>query len=133
MSICYFTHILGCDSYSCAVGAQCIISKDGPTCVCPEGTVGNPFPGGACRRDVCGPGVPCEEPLTCVAGRCRQRCDGVVCGVGAACNENTGKCVCNAFFVGNPDLLCMPRKCYFYFVMMPISNEDFIMFKTKLY
>lgn len=102
--------ILGCETYACAPGGQCIISKTGPTCVCPEGMVGNPFPGGACRRDVCGPGIPCEEPLTCVAGRCRQRCDGVVCGVGAACNEETGRCVCNAFFVGNPDLLCMPRE-----------------------
>lgn len=106
-----FNIILGCDSYSCASGAQCIISKTGPTCVCPEGMVGNPFPGGTCRRDVCGPGSPCDEPLTCVAGRCRQRCEGVVCGVGASCDEDSGRCVCNAFFVGNPDLLCMPRKC----------------------
>lgn len=107
-------NILGCDDYSCATGAQCIISKTGPTCVCPEGMVGNPFPGGACRRDVCGSGVPCEEPLTCVAGRCRQRCEGIVCGVGASCDQNTGKCVCNAFFVGNPDLLCMPREYLLY-------------------
>ncbi|CAH2073951.1 unnamed protein product, partial [Iphiclides podalirius] len=49
--------ISGCDNYSCATAAQCIISKNGPTCVCPEGMVGNPFPGGACRQDVCGPGV----------------------------------------------------------------------------
>lgn len=102
--------LIGCDSYSCASGAQCIISKTGPTCVCPEGMVGNPFPGGACRRDTCGPGVPCEEPLMCVAGRCRQRCDGVVCGVGASCDLTSGRCVCDAFFIGNPDLLCMPRK-----------------------
>lgn len=72
--------------------------------------VGNPFPGGTCRRDVCGSGVPCEEPLTCISGRCRQRCESVVCGIGASCDENSGRCVCNTFFVGNPDLLCMPRK-----------------------
>lgn len=105
-----FFFILGCDKYSCALAAQCIISKTGPTCVCPEGMVGNPFPGGACRRDVCGPGLPCDEPLTCIAGRCRQRCEGVVCGIGASCDENSGHCVCNTYFVGNPDLLCMPRK-----------------------
>ncbi|XP_038215243.1 fibrillin-1-like [Zerene cesonia] len=100
--------ISGCDNYSCASGAHCIISKTGPTCVCPEGMVGNPFPGGICRRDLCGAGMPCEEPMSCVAGRCRQRCEDVVCGIGASCNEDTGRCMCNAFFVGNPDLLCMP-------------------------
>lgn len=104
---------LGCDNFSCATGAQCIISRNGPTCVCLEGMAGNPFPGGQCTRDVCGAGLPCAEPLTCVAGRCRQRCDSVVCGVGASCDKNTGKCLCNAFFVGNPELLCMPRTYFF--------------------
>lgn len=94
----------------CGQGAQCIVTNSGPTCKCLEGFVGNPFPGGQCTTDLCSPTNPCEEPYICISGRCKQRCDGIVCGVGAHCNPNTNRCECNAFFVGNPDLLCMPRK-----------------------
>lgn len=85
-------------------------TSSGPTCKCVEGFVGNPFPGGACFPDVCSVTEPCHEPSICVGGRCKERCEGVVCGVGATCNPLTNKCVCNSFFTGNPDLLCMPRK-----------------------
>ena len=72
--------------------------------------MGNPFPGGQCAPDVCSPEVQCAEPSICIGGRCKRRCEGVVCGVGAMCDPQTNKCVCNPYFVGNPDFLCMPRK-----------------------
>lgn len=100
-----------CDGFVCGIGAQCIVSYDGPTCKCIEGFMGNPFPGGQCVPDVCSPEIPCAEPSVCISGRCKRRCEGVVCGIGAVCDPSTNKCVCNPYFVGNPDLLCMPRKC----------------------
>lgn len=86
------------------------MSYSGPTCKCVEGFMGNPFPGGQCQPDICSPEVPCAEPSVCISGRCKRRCEGVVCGVGASCDPATNKCVCNPYFIGNPDLLCMPRK-----------------------
>ena len=70
--------------------------------------MGNPFPGGQCAPDVCSPDVPCAEPSVCISGRCKRRCEGIVCGIGASCDPQSNKCVCNPYFIGNPDLLCMP-------------------------
>lgn len=72
--------------------------------------MGNPFPGGQCVPDVCSAEILCATPSICISGRCKHRCEGIVCGVGATCDPTTNKCVCNPYFVGNPDLLCMPRK-----------------------
>ncbi|KAG8232834.1 hypothetical protein J437_LFUL013160, partial [Ladona fulva] len=100
--------VSACDAFICGQGAVCMATANGPTCKCVEGYVGNPFPGGACHPDVCSVTEPCQEPSICVSGRCKERCEGVVCGVGATCDPSTNKCVCNPFFVGNPDLVCMP-------------------------
>lgn len=105
-----------CEDVVCASGAQCIVTNSGPTCKCLEGFMGNPFPGGECTTDVCSTKVPCAEPKICISGRCKQRCEGIICGLGAHCDKNSNKCVCDQFFVGNPDLLCMPRKSPVYFI-----------------
>lgn len=97
-----------CDGMVCGRGAQCISTAFGPTCKCIDGFLGNPFPGGTCQPDVCSASNPCTEPQVCIGGRCKERCEGVVCGIGASCDRSTNKCVCDAFFMGNPDLLCMP-------------------------
>lgn len=97
-----------CENYACAQGAICIVTNEGPTCKCPPGELGNPFPGGSCLTDQCSAVRPCSEPQTCINGRCKHRCDGIVCGVGANCDGASGKCICEPYFVGNPDLLCMP-------------------------
>lgn len=91
---------------------MCIVTNSGPTCKCSPGEVGNPFPGGSCSTDQCSSNRPCAEPQVCINGRCKQKCDGVVCGVGATCDNASGKCVCEPFFVGNPEMLCMPRKLF---------------------
>jgi hypothetical protein len=87
---------------------MCIVTTDGPTCKCPTGQLGNPFAGGSCTIDQCSAQRPCQSPQICINGRCKHKCDGVVCGVGAQCDGNTGRCVCEPFFVGNPDYICMP-------------------------
>ncbi|KAF5291111.1 hypothetical protein FQA39_LY14353 [Lamprigera yunnana] len=97
-----------CDGYLCASGAQCIVTNTGPTCKCIEGFSGNPFPGGECTTDVCSSANPCTEPSVCIAGRCKERCEGIVCGIDAHCDLNTNKCVCRPSFIGNPDLICIP-------------------------
>lgn len=99
-----------CDGVYCGQGAQCIVTPNGATCKCVEGFLGNPFPGGDCLPDVCSASNPCSDPFVCIGGRCKERCEGVVCGIGAVCDRNTNKCVCEPFFVGNPDHICMPRK-----------------------
>lgn len=97
-----------CDGFSCGQGANCIVTANGPTCKCVEGYIGNPFPGGKCTTDVCSATNPCQHPSVCINGRCKERCESIICGVGATCDKSTNKCVCDSFFVGNPDLLCMP-------------------------
>ncbi|KAJ8890121.1 hypothetical protein PR048_009628 [Dryococelus australis] len=97
-----------CNDVICGQNAVCIPTSLGPTCACLEGFIGNAFPGGLCVPDVCSPINPCKEPSVCVSGRCKQSCKGVMCGVGAICDYNTNTCVCNPFFIGNPDVLCMP-------------------------
>lgn len=105
-------NLLVCDGYVCGIGAQCIVTNSGPTCKCLEGFMGNPFPGGQCTTDLCSSSNPCEEPNICIGGRCKQRCDGIICGIGAHCSNSTNRCVCDSYFVGNPNLICMPRKSY---------------------
>lgn len=92
----------------CGRDAECIVTADGPTCKCPQGYLGNPFPGGNCVTDQCSSSQPCQDGQVCIGGRCKHRCENIVCGVGAKCNPSTGKCVCEANFIGNPALLCMP-------------------------
>lgn len=99
-----------CSHYQCNTDAICIVTRDGPTCKCPPGLLGNPFPGGSCTTDQCSISRPCSDSQVCIGGRCKYRCDNVVCGIGATCDATNGKCVCEPNFVGNPDLLCMPRK-----------------------
>ena len=112
-----------CHGILCGDNAQCVVSSSGPsaadgstaltvksstTCACLEGYNGNPFAGGACLPDVCSAAVPCQEPQICVSGRCKERCEGVTCGVGARCDKSTNRCVCLPYFIGQPDLLCVP-------------------------
>uniref|UniRef100_A0A1A9ZCQ3 EGF-like domain-containing protein n=1 Tax=Glossina pallidipes TaxID=7398 RepID=A0A1A9ZCQ3_GLOPL len=97
-----------CKNIICGEGALCIPTSEGPTCKCPQGYIGNPFPGGSCSTDQCSASRPCSQKQICINGRCKERCDGVVCGIGATCDKNTGKCICEPNFVGNPDLICMP-------------------------
>lgn len=99
-----------CSDYLCGHDAVCIVTPDGPTCKCPSGLLGNPFPGGSCVTDQCSATRPCSDAQVCIGGRCKHRCENIVCGVGATCNPLSGRCVCEPNFVGNPDLLCMPRK-----------------------
>lgn len=97
-----------CQDVICGDGALCIPTSEGPTCKCPQGQLGNPFPGGSCSTDQCSAARPCGERQICINGRCKERCEGVVCGIGATCDRNNGKCICEPNFVGNPDLICMP-------------------------
>ncbi len=98
-----------CEGVLCGENAQCVASgSEGTTCACLEGYNGNPFAGGVCIPDVCSASNPCQEPQVCVSGRCKERCEGVTCGVGARCDKATNKCVCLPFFIGKPELLCVP-------------------------
>lgn len=103
-----------CDGFLCGDNAKCIVADNGPTCRCEENYIGNPFPGGSCRPDICSASNPCKEPQTCVNGRCKSRCEGVVCGVGAECDSSTNQCKCLPYFLGDPNLLCVPRKSHFH-------------------
>lgn len=97
------------EQFPCGQGALCIVTSDGPICKCPTGQIGNPFPGGSCTIDQCSNQRPCKNPLVCINGRCKNKCDsGIVCGVGATCDSSTGRCVCEPNFVGTPDSICMP-------------------------
>lgn len=105
-----FYFITACDGYICGHDAQCIVTSQGPTCKCPEGSIGNPFAGGSCKPDACSSTSPCTTPSICIAGRCKEKCQDHFCGIGASCNHETNECVCNPLFIGDPNYLCMPRK-----------------------
>lgn len=110
LTIFYFSPYAECNDYYCGQSAICIVTRDGPTCKCPQGLLGNPFPGGICVTDQCSSTQPCSDHQVCIGGRCKHRCENIVCGVGATCDQSTGRCVCEPNFVGSPDYLCMPRK-----------------------
>ncbi|XP_026683577.1 latent-transforming growth factor beta-binding protein 4-like [Diaphorina citri] len=97
-----------CEGIVCAPGAACIVTPAGPTCTCADGARGNPFPGGACYPDLCSATQPCPALSVCVAGRCKARCAGVVCGAGAQCDPALDRCVCPPFYVGDPEFNCVP-------------------------
>lgn len=130
-----------CDDFKCGSGAMCIVSNNGPTCKCPPGENGNPFPGGNCVTDMCSATKPCSGSQVCINGRCKHRCDDVVCGVGAMCDGTTGKCACEPNFIGNPDYICMPRKYFehlrvncmhiFYFFSFYCTYINFFDFSFK--
>lgn len=102
--------VSACKGVLCGSNAQCIATVEGPSCACSEGFTGNAFPGGQCVPEVCSSSNPCEEPQICVGGKCKERCEDVICGVGATCDKNTNQCVCMPFYIGNPNLKCVPRK-----------------------
>lgn len=97
-----------CKDLICGKGAMCIPTSEGPTCKCQPKYRGNPFAGGVCKLDECTSINQCSFPQVCINGRCKERCDEVVCGISASCEKFTGKCVCDFNFVGDPNLLCMP-------------------------
>lgn len=99
-----------CDGFLCGKYAKCIVTSDGPTCKCQDNYAGNPFPGGTCAPDQCSVSNPCDDPQVCVNGRCKERCEGVICGVGAKCDKSSNKCICFPHFLGDPELLCVSRK-----------------------
>lgn len=125
-----FFSIAACTDYYCGQGAVCIVSRDGPTCKCPPGLLGNPFPGGNCATDQCTAGISCSDGQVCIGGRCKHRCENVVCGVGATCEPHSGKCVCEPNFIGNPELLCMPRK---FLIARSLFNNNKILFSPQNY
>lgn len=53
-----------------------------------------------------------------------ERCQNVECGVGSRCDENTGNCVCLPYFIGNPAMLCVPRKYIFRYFIVYICGSD---------
>lgn len=113
-----YSTITECNDYFCGQGAVCIVTREGPTCKCPPGLLGNPFPGGVCVTDQCSSSSPCADSQRCIGGRCKHRCENVVCGVGATCEQSSGRCVCEPNFVGNPDFLCMPRTLHIRYVLL---------------
>ena len=85
-----------CQNMICGDNAQCIVSPAGPTCVCLEGMMGNPFPGGKCNPVLCSTRNPCPgRTQTCENGQCVDTCNSKTCGLNARCDSDTRACVCS--------------------------------------
>ncbi|GBN12717.1 Fibrillin-2 [Araneus ventricosus] len=100
-----------CAGVWCGVNAHCIVNSNNQgVCHCLQGFSGNPWAGGGCypEQHVCSASRPCGQSQVCTNGACVERCQGVTCGVGSRCDENTGNCVCLPYFIGNPSFLCVP-------------------------
>lgn len=81
-------------------------------CQCNDGFIGNAWSGGLCSpKYECSLTRPCSLGQECFEGNCIDRCNSSNCGVGAKCDATSNHCVCQPFYVGDPDVLCVPRKC----------------------
>ncbi|RWS29323.1 hypothetical protein B4U80_00125, partial [Leptotrombidium deliense] len=102
--------ITPCKDVWCADNAQCIVNSNNQgVCRCLDGFTGNPWPGGGCQQQFgCSPTKPCGVGQECVNSVCLEKCNVSQCGVGAKCDPESRHCTCLQFFVGNPEVLCVP-------------------------
>lgn len=106
-----------CEDSPCHRSASCVNEYGSYRCICPEGTVGDPFiePGcvlpGQCSKD-----TDCDSSAACRNGKCRDVCSDVSCAPGAICNmfEHRAVCICPSGHLGDPfdkDLGCFKVEC----------------------
>jgi len=107
-----------CEASPCGPGARCDNSRGSYKCLCPLGTVGDPYKDG-CRSPVeCQIDEDCPPAAHCVQTngipKCQDNCEKVKCGPNAECGTSThyGSCVCHSGYQGDPNDLsvgCRPR------------------------
>ena len=96
-----------CSQTPCAAGARCENTRGSYKCLCPTGTVGEPYSEGCQQPVECRQNTDC--PLSAVCGRekgqpkCQDVCAGYSCGPNADCLPTNHKatCVCRKGFEGN--------------------------------
>ena len=113
------TSIDFCGQTPCAAGALCQNTRGSYKCLCPAGTVGEPYEEGCQASFECSSNKDCSSSAVCGTERgrpkCKDACSDVVCGVNADCQakNHQSKCVCRQGFEGDAELGCVrePISC----------------------
>lgn len=116
------TDINECEDNPCHPSAHCQNLPGSYRCLCPEGTVGDPFLEPGCLLpNQCHRSTDCADNLVCKSGKCQDPCEEVKCGPNAACNVFNHKlvCSCPTNHLGDPSDLkigCFKVEC--------LTNKD---------
>lgn len=111
-----------CEDHPCHPTAKCLNSPGTYRCICPEGTVGDPFIEPGCiLPNQCNTNQDCAENLSCMKGKCVDECLTKTCGPNAVCNNynHVATCTCLTGYLGDANDLqlgCFKVEC--------IDNED---------
>lgn len=107
-----------CAESPCGPGARCDNARGSFKCLCPIGTVGDPYHDG-CRAPVeCEHDSDCPEAAHCISSngipKCKDVCESSLCGPNAECaaQEHIGSCVCRSGYEGDPNnsqIGCRPK------------------------
>jgi hypothetical protein len=106
-----------CEDRPCHHSAVCQNLQGSYKCICPEGTVGDPFIEPGCLLpNQCVRNTDCADNLVCKTGKCQDPCEEVRCGPNAVCNVFNHKltCSCPTNHLGDPfdvKLGCFKVEC----------------------
>jgi len=107
-----------CEAAPCGPGARCDNSRGSFKCLCPLGTVGDPYKDGCHSPVECQIDEDCPPAAHCVQTngipKCQDNCEKVKCGPNAECGTSAhyGSCICHPGYQGDPNDLnvgCRPR------------------------
>ncbi|KAG5895969.1 hypothetical protein JTB14_027969 [Gonioctena quinquepunctata] len=100
----------------CGANAECRTNFHRPTCICPDGWLGNPQV--SCYKPECKSDNDCPYDKSCINENCLNPCVAQNCGRGAECivQNHHAQCRCPLGTQGDPFLACITGICHY--------NED---------
>lgn len=105
-----------CLKNPCHPSAKCQNIPGSFHCICPDGTVGDPFIQGCLSPGQCSSNADCAENLSCFKNQCSDPCNTLKCAQNAICSvsDHFGSCSCIPGHLGDPldlNLGCFKVEC----------------------
>lgn len=94
-----------CEANPCHPSAKCQNKEGSYLCLCPEGSVGDPYIAPGCLSpNYCRRNTECDNTLICNQNKCQDPCKEEKCGPNAICKVTNHKlkCSCPAGHLGDP-------------------------------